>query len=86
MDSATEISSEKTLLTNIHSSDPGHTDPAGDLCSPFCQCTCCTAPTLTSVQRVPIAVPLQAEKVYVELLPGKVKKSIIPIWQPPQSA
>jgi len=56
-----------------------------DLCSPFCQCSCCAG---FSIIIAPTVIPLQAEfptsRVFTSHLPEDVIEISLPVWQPPQ--
>ena len=72
---------------SILTSDP-ISSKAGDLmhdqCSPFCQCSCCNTPTISSINEILITMPFWGEKAYFELLPEKVITNLGSIWQPPK--
>lgn len=55
-----------------------------DICSPFCQCSCCTSPTLTLFNTFTIKSPQGPDRLYGKHLPGKVIESMFAVWQPPR--
>ncbi|WP_425428148.1 DUF6660 family protein [Arcticibacter pallidicorallinus] len=56
----------------------------GDTCSPFCQCTCCTSPTLIYLTTSTIAITGRLHKCYGEHLSGQKMETLFSIWQPPR--
>lgn len=57
---------------------------SGDACSPFCQCSCCTSPTLIHLNAFTIEPPERLEEFYGEHLPGQIIETLFSVWQPPR--
>ncbi|TQM49986.1 hypothetical protein BDE36_1720 [Arcticibacter tournemirensis] len=76
--------SKKDSAVNHNSSSPE--DHMNDLCSPFCQCTCCTTPAATKISVFSILLPVSAEFELGEHIPGDVRNTPISVWQPPKLA
>ncbi|WP_370463815.1 hypothetical protein [Mucilaginibacter sp. 14171R-50] len=67
----------------IHkASTPANT---ADACSPFCTCSCCTTPTVALMQVYSFHnIPVTCAVAYSDHLPGKLLRTHLSIWQPPQ--
>lgn len=72
-----------TLSVNKASDNHTHKQDQ-DQCSPFCQCACCNVPSVSRINAFLIIPPLRAETTYTDILPAKILKSSISIWQPPK--
>lgn len=55
-----------------------------DLCSPFCQCSCCSTSTIISAPTSLTILLNVVQYKYTELLPEKVLNASTSIWQPPK--
>jgi hypothetical protein len=79
--------------TSVSTTAPPPTEQPGktgqdhkDLCSPFCQCSCCAVAYALPVSFVPEVVVKIAitEKVFASYLQQQPVGIALPIWQPPQ--
>ena len=81
------LSGNKRIITLLVKPVPEHSNhpsQGNDMCSPFCQCSCCNSPTLTFVNHISISIPLYGKTAYAELSQPKVLSNYISIWQPPK--
>jgi len=64
----------------------GHQDEHRDLCSPFCQCSCCSVAYALPLFPVPepAAVSLFRDKTFSLLIQPCPAGIALPVWQPPQ--
>ncbi|WP_374163800.1 DUF6660 family protein [Arcticibacter sp. MXS-1] len=75
---------EKLSVTSKTEKADQHQAEHEDLCSPFCQCSCCNTSTLVSAP-ISLAVLLNlVQHKHSGILPEKVLNSAASIWQPPQ--
>ncbi|WP_370870412.1 DUF6660 family protein [Daejeonella sp.] len=66
------------------SSAQSHNERGLDVCSPFCVCACCNAPTIMKHAIFSINIPLQISLEYPNKTLGKATSTSISIWQPPR--
>lgn len=79
------ISSNQNISLSIKTTSDTHTPKQEkDGCSPFCQCACCNTPSISRITGIFMIPPLMAEITYTDILPGKILKNYISIWQPPK--
>lgn len=57
----------------------------GDLCSPFCQCTCCATPTVSGGDPILIQLSLTGNTSFNDIQALGFIDISLPVWQPPQS-
>lgn len=74
------------IKTELVSSDANQHQAAGDVCSPFCTCSCCvtSADVFSSVYKLhtPAIIPLDMPVFNQSLM----KNSGISFWQPPKAS
>ena len=77
-----DMAGNKADYEMVHKKDsPDHEN---DLCSPFCQCACCTSPTLTCSDEYSMINPVTESYNYSVHLPGEVTEKPCSIFQPPK--
>jgi hypothetical protein len=77
--------SSNTETSNKAPVDKSEHSDHEDLCSPFCQCACCST---VSVLHTPLllshSVTFPDRQVYSGYLPKEEIEISLPVWQPPQ--
>lgn len=77
---------DRNLAASTTDHTSGHTDEHQDLCSPFCQCSCCSLAYALPILSVPAAAPAPAfgDKTFAALIQQCPAGIALPVWQPPQ--
>jgi hypothetical protein len=72
----------KTSTGHSRSSDQEHKD----LCSPFCQCSCCALAYAlpTAIAQEVVIRAVVSDKVFASYLHQRIVGIAFPVWQPPQ--
>jgi hypothetical protein len=82
------VASTQALEFTVPEGTHTHTESeeATDLCSPFCQCTCCTTLSLIFAQNIGIHNQIQGERGFMFPLSAKSLDVSPSVWQPPKMA
>lgn len=84
-DEASVESGETTHVQALCTEDahaPDHAEE--DICSPFCNCSCCASNSINYLVHFESAVPELMNKVFASSLSDNISEVSLPIWQPPQ--
>lgn len=84
-DSMTCADESKLGYTLVDNNDHDHSEAEDDVCSPFCECACCSIQIQQPVQgSISIAAPLMSKTVF-PLLESDVRYCSYAVWQPPKA-
>lgn len=59
-------------------------NPQSKVCSPFCQCSCCTGFEISHFPSLLPVVTATVNKQIISFLPSEIIDITLPVWQPPQ--
>ncbi len=59
-------------------------NPNSNVCSPFCQCSCCVGFTISHFPSSFTSIAVTVNKQISSFVPSEVIDIPLPVWQPPQ--
>lgn len=86
-DAGASVSARSHTSTSADTKHPGgHEEEHQDLCSPFCQCSCCSLAYALPLPPAPepAGVPVFRNKAFALLTQQYPAGIALPVWQPPQ--